>query len=59
MIWVLGHCGIFENEEAVGLVGVESLMTRVTKEWLLGNHLFYWNLVSGCSQSKVWIKRSY
>jgi hypothetical protein len=32
-------------------------MTRVTKEWLSGNHLSYWNLVSGCRQSKVWIKR--
>jgi hypothetical protein len=35
----------------------KSLMTRVTKEWLSGNHLFYWNLESGCRQSKVWIKR--
>jgi hypothetical protein len=34
-----------------------SLMTRVTKEWLSSNHLSYWNLVSGCRQSKVWIKR--
>jgi hypothetical protein len=32
-------------------------MTRVTKEWLSSNHLSYWNLVSGCRQSKVWIKR--
>jgi hypothetical protein len=32
-------------------------MTRVTKEWLSGNHLSYWNLVSGCRQSKVSIKR--
>jgi hypothetical protein len=35
----------------------KSLMTPVTKEWLSGNHLSYWNLVSGCRQSKVWIKR--
>jgi hypothetical protein len=34
-----------------------SLMTRVTKEWFSGNHLSYWNFVSGCRQSKVWIKR--
>jgi hypothetical protein len=27
------------------------------KKWLLGNHLSYWNLVSGCRQTKVWIKR--
>jgi hypothetical protein len=26
----------------------KSLITRVTKEWLSGNHLSYWNLVSGC-----------
>jgi hypothetical protein len=32
-------------------------MTRVTKEWLSSNHLSYWNLLSGCRQSKVWIKR--
>jgi hypothetical protein len=34
-----------------------SLMTRMTKEWLSRNHLSYWNLVSACRQSKVWIKR--
>jgi hypothetical protein len=34
-----------------------SLITRVTKEWLSSNPLSYWNLVSGCRQSKVWIKR--
>jgi hypothetical protein len=55
-------------EEADGLAGVgskssfcgpvpKSLMTRVIKELLSGNHLSYWNLVSGCRQSKVWIKR--
>jgi hypothetical protein len=32
-------------------------MARVTKKKLWGNHFFYWNLVSGCRQSKVWIKR--
>jgi hypothetical protein len=64
---------IIGNEEADSLAGVESkssfcgpepclpipksLMTRVTKELLSGNHLSYWNLVSGCRQSKVWIKR--
>jgi hypothetical protein len=32
-------------------------MTRMTREWLSGNHLSYWNLVSGCMQSKAWIKR--
>jgi hypothetical protein len=32
-------------------------MTRVTKDWLSSNHLSNWNLVSGCRQSKVWIKR--
>jgi hypothetical protein len=73
LFWVPGHCGIIENEEADGLARVgsksrfcgpkhclpvtKSLMTRVTKECLLGNHLFYWNLVSGCVQSKIWIKR--
>jgi hypothetical protein len=31
----------------------KSLMARVTKEWLSGNHLSYWNLVSGRRQSKV------
>jgi hypothetical protein len=36
----------------------KSLITRVTKEWLSGNYLFYWNLQSGSKQSKVcWIKR--
>jgi hypothetical protein len=36
----------------------KSLMTRVTKELLSGNnHLSYWNLVSGCRQFKVMIKR--
>jgi hypothetical protein len=29
----------------------------LTKEWLSSNHLSYWNLVSGCRHSKVWIKR--
>jgi hypothetical protein len=32
-------------------------MTSETKEWLSSNHLSYWILVSGCRQSKVWIKR--
>jgi hypothetical protein len=36
----------------------KSLMTRVTKEWLSGNYFSYWNLVSGCRQSKVWIVRN-
>jgi hypothetical protein len=73
LFWVPGHCGIIRNEETDGLVGVgskssfcgpepclpvpRSLMTRVTKEWLSSNHLSNWNLVSGCRQSKVWIKR--
>jgi hypothetical protein len=64
-----GHCGIIGNEEADDLGGVGSkssfygpepslpvpmsLMTRVTKEWLSGNHLSYWNLVSRCRQIKV------
>jgi hypothetical protein len=64
---------IIGNEKADDLAGVgsksnfcglepclpisKSLMTRVTKEWLSGDHLSYWNLLSGCSQSKVWIKR--
>jgi hypothetical protein len=52
--WVSVHCGIIEM---VCLPVPESLMTRVTKEWLSSNHLSYWNLVSGCRQSKVWIKR--
>jgi hypothetical protein len=73
LFWVSGHCGIIGNEEANGLAGVgskssfcgpepclpvpKSLMTRVTKEWLSGNHLSYWNFVGGCRQSNVWIKR--
>jgi hypothetical protein len=72
LFWVSGHCGFIGNDEADGLAGVgskskfcepepclpvpRSLMTRVTEEWLSGNHLSYWNLVSGCRQSKVWIK---
>jgi hypothetical protein len=36
----------------------KSLVTRVTKKkWLSDNHLSYWNLVRGCRQSKIWIKR--
>jgi hypothetical protein len=35
----------------------KSLMTRVTRDGLSGNHLSNWNLVSGCRQSKVWISR--
>jgi ribonuclease HI len=73
LFWVAGHCGIIGNEEANGLAGVglksnfcgpepclpvpKSLMTRMTKEWLSDNHLSYWNLVSVCRQSKVWIVR--
>jgi hypothetical protein len=70
LFWVPGQCGIIGNEEADGLAGVGSksnfygpgtLFTRpkvtVTKQWLSGNHLSYWNLVSGCRKSKVWIKR--
>jgi hypothetical protein len=64
---------IIGNEEADDLAGVgsksnfyglepclpvpKSLMTPMTKEWWSGNHLSCWNLVSGCRQSKVWIKR--
>jgi hypothetical protein len=71
--WVPGHCSIIGNEEADGLARVgsksnfygpvpcmrvpKSLMTRMTKEELSTSHLSYWNLVSGCRQSKVWIKR--
>jgi hypothetical protein len=73
LFWVLGNCSIIRNEKADALAGLgsksnfcgpepyllvpKSLMTRVTKKWLSGNHLSYWNLVSGCRQSKVWIKR--
>jgi hypothetical protein len=73
LCWVPGYCDIIGNEKADGLAKVgsksifcgpepclpvpRSLMTRVTKEWLPGNHLSYWNLVSGCRRSKVWIKR--
>jgi hypothetical protein len=73
LFWVPGHCGIIGSEEAEGLAGVgskssfcgsepylpvpSSVMTRVTKEWLSSNHLSHWNLVSGCRQSKVYIKR--
>jgi hypothetical protein len=73
LFWVPGHCYIIGNEGADSLAGVgfkssfcgpepclpvpRSLMTRVTKEWLSSNHLSYLNLVSGCRQSKVWIKR--
>jgi hypothetical protein len=39
------------------LPAIKSLMTRVTKLWLSDNHLSYWNLVSGCRQSIVWIKQ--
>jgi hypothetical protein len=55
LFWIPGHCGIIGNEEAHDLVEVRSkssfcglepclprsLMTRVTKEWLSGNHLSY------------------
>jgi hypothetical protein len=62
LFWVPGHCSIIGNEVADSLAvmgskssfcGPEpclpvprSLMTRVKKEWLSGNHLSYWNLVS-------------
>jgi hypothetical protein len=62
LFWVPGHCGIIGNKEGVGsesnfcgpdsfLTVPKSLMICVTKGWLSGNHLSYWNLVSGCRQS--------
>jgi hypothetical protein len=51
-------------QNTVQLLWVATLFARfkvtddtLTKEWLSGNHLSYWNLVSGYRQSKVWIKQ--
>jgi hypothetical protein len=73
LFWVPGHYGIIGNEEPDSLAGVgskssfcgpepclpmpRSLIKGVANEWLSSNHLSYWNLISGCRQSKIWIKR--
>jgi ribonuclease HI len=74
LVWVPGHFGIHENEQADALaragssyafVGPEpclplalSSVKQRGREWLLKSHCASWRLETACLQSRMWLKKN-